>query len=79
VGKKKQTVSETTNMHESSDTDQKKILPIVFFFFNKLLKIGLVLVPRSVRWRERPLGTSTKTGQKVLNISYLRTLNSLTE
>jgi len=38
-----------------------------YFFFNKLMKIGLVLVPTPDWWRERPVGTSTNAGRKVLN------------
>ena len=37
-----------------------------YFFFNKLMKIGLVLVPTPDWWRERPVGTSTNADQKVL-------------
>jgi hypothetical protein len=51
-------------MGESNGTNMKPILPILFF--NKLMKIGLVIVPSPERWRERLLGTSTKTSQKVL-------------
>jgi len=38
-----------------------------YFFLNKLMKIGLVLVLTPDWWRERPVGTSTNTGRKVLN------------
>jgi len=30
------------------------------------MKIGLVLIPTPDWWRERPVGTSTNAGQKVL-------------
>ena len=36
-------------------------------FFNKLMNIGLVLVPTPDWWRERPIGTSTNAGRKVLS------------
>ena len=37
-----------------------------YFFFKKFMKIVLVLVPSPDCWRERLLGTSTKTGFKGL-------------
>jgi hypothetical protein len=63
VGKNMIIVTETRNMDESNGTNLKPILPILFF--NKLMKIVLVLVPSPDCWRERLLGTSTKTGRKV--------------
>jgi hypothetical protein len=62
-------VTQTTNMDKSNGTNLKPILPILFFF-NKLMNIGLVIVPSLDCWHERLLGTSPKIGRKVLNMSY---------
>jgi hypothetical protein len=51
-------------MDESNGTNLKPILQILFF--NKLMNIGLVLIPSPDHWRERALGTITKLGRNVL-------------
>ena len=51
-------------MDESNGTNLKPILPILFL--KKFMNIVLVLVPSPDCWRERLLGTSTKTGFKGL-------------
>ena len=56
--------TESIHMDESNGTNPKPLRPIVFF--NKLMKIGLVLVPTPGWWRERLVGTSTNAGWKVL-------------
>jgi len=66
--------TESTNMDESNGTNLKPLRPILFF--NKLMKIGLVLVPMPDWWHERPIGTSTNAGQKVLIILPLNTTQS---
>jgi hypothetical protein len=63
AGRNMDSVTETRNMDESNGINLKPGLPILFF--NKLMKIGLVIVPSLDCWRERLLGTSTRSGQKV--------------
>jgi hypothetical protein len=65
AGMNTNSVIETTNMDESNGTNLKPILPIIFFFY-KLMKIGLVIVPSPDCWLERLLGTTIKLGRKVL-------------
>jgi hypothetical protein len=53
-------ITDTASMEESNDTNLKPVLPI--HFFNKRMKIGMVLVPRQDGWRKRLHGTSTMHG-----------------
>jgi hypothetical protein len=66
AGRNTNSVTETTNMDVSNGTNLKPILPVLFFF-NKLMKIDLVIVPSPDCWCDWLLGTSTKLGRKVLS------------
>jgi hypothetical protein len=58
TGRNTNSVTQTMNMDESNGTNLKPIPPILFF--NKLMNIGLVIVPSPDCWREWLLGPRTK-------------------
>jgi hypothetical protein len=59
-------ITDTTSMGKSNDTNLKPLLPILFF--NKHMKIWMVLVLHQDSWRNRLCGTSTTMGVKVLTL-----------